>query len=79
LDKNKIVITFKNVKEINITLYQISLNEENNIQTKNNNIINDNKLVLDYDNIKANFCNVILFHCFKTIDNDDIFEIISID
>jgi len=75
----EINITFKNVKEINITLYQISLNREYNIQIKNNNIIENNKHVFNYDYDKPDLCCVILFNCFKTIDDSDIYEIISID
>lgn len=81
LKTNKVTFEFENVKYINITLYQIELNKPslNNTQITNNNLDN-NTLIIDFELLPDDkkLCNVILFNCYQTIDNDLTYKIISI-
>ncbi len=79
INKNIINITFDNVKKINVSLYQIEIDKEYNIQEKKELDIHTNNIFLNFDLINTEkICNVILIHCLETINGDDIYKILSI-
>jgi len=76
---SEIQIEFENVKEINITLMEININEKYNINNYFFKIVN-NKVIIQYNLCKKeNILDyVIKFNCNETLNENFIFKIKSI-
>jgi hypothetical protein len=76
----QIIITFDNVKNINVNLYEINCNEKIIINSYYFNNINENQIIIDYNFIKkTNYLNLlIMLKCNETIENSFIYNIKNI-